>query len=76
MGAVIQNSQSQVDVEILTEPSDVNQMYEETLANLRTRKPVDKPTPRTSDSEREQQTKDYYANVRTNVSFHTLERIE
>ena len=68
LGAVVQNSQSQVDVEILTEPADVNQMYDETLANLRNRKPVDKPSTVTTESEKEQQVKDYYASVRTNVS--------
>ncbi|EJD02909.1 glycosyltransferase family 2 protein [Fomitiporia mediterranea MF3/22] len=67
LGAVVQNSQSQVDVEILTEPADVNQMYEETLRNLRTRKPVEKPNNVNIESEREQQARDYYANVRTNV---------
>lgn len=67
LGAVIQNSQSQVDVEILAEPSDVNAMYDETLNNLKTRKPVTKPNTVPSAAEKEQQAKDYYANVRTNV---------
>ncbi|KAL5485273.1 hypothetical protein ACEPAI_7915 [Sanghuangporus weigelae] len=67
LGAVVQNSQSQVDLEILTEPADINQMYDETLRNLRTRKPVEKPNTVTTESEKEQQVKDYYANVRTNV---------
>ena len=64
----MQNSQSQVDLEILTEPADINKMYEDTLKNLRTRKPVEKPNPVFTESEKEQQVKDYYANVRTNVS--------
>ncbi len=67
LGAVIQNSQSQVDVEILAEPSDVNEMYDETLYNLKTRKPVMKPNTIPSAVEKEQQAKDYYASVRTNV---------
>ncbi|KAH8119128.1 chitin synthase-domain-containing protein [Phellopilus nigrolimitatus] len=67
LGAVIQNSQSQVDVEIWSEPSDINQMYDETLSNLRTRKPILKPDKIQSETEKEQQAKDYYANVRTNV---------
>ena len=75
LGAVVQNSQSQVDVEILTEPADINQMYDETLANLRTRKPVEKPSNVNTESEKEQQVKDYYANVRTNVSSLTLRRM-
>ena len=68
LGSVIQNSQSQVDLEIMTEPSDVNQMYDTTLSNLRERKPLPKPTMGPSETEKEQQAKDYYANVRTNVS--------
>ena len=68
MGAVIQNSQSQVDLEIMTEPSDVNQMYDNTLSNLRERKPIPKPVVGITETEKEQQAKDYYANVRTNVS--------
>ena len=70
LGAVIQNSQSQVDVEILTEPSDVNQMYDETLSSLRNRMPQQaKAPPLPSETEKEQQAKDYYANVRTNVGL-------
>jgi len=67
LGAVVQNSQSQVDVEILTEPADVNDMYMETLNNLKTRKPIVKNNSAPSDVEKDQQAKDYYANVRTNV---------
>ena len=67
LGAVVQNSQSQVDVEILAEPADVNQMYDEVLANLRTRKAVPKATGPPSAAEKEQAAKDYYANVRSNV---------
>jgi len=68
LGAVIQNSQSQVDVEIVTEPADVNNIYEEALMNIRTKKPLNSPKTTTmSTAEQEQQAKDYYANVRTNV---------
>ncbi|KAG6840754.1 hypothetical protein C0991_004604 [Blastosporella zonata] len=70
LGAVIQDSHSQVDLEMLTEAADVNQIYEEALTNLKTRKPAvtkkaggGAPTI----AEREQAAKDYYANVRTNV---------
>jgi chitin synthase len=68
LGAIVQNKHSQVDVEVFTEPSDVNQMYTEALDNLRTRKEAKKPKTVLTDSEIEQQAKDYYANVRTNVS--------
>ncbi|KAF5380437.1 hypothetical protein D9615_004664 [Tricholomella constricta] len=69
LGAVIQDSHSQVDVEMLTEAADVNSIYEEALTNLRTRKPA---VPKGTGSaptiaEKEQAAKDYYANVRTNV---------
>ncbi|GLB37699.1 putative chitin synthase [Lyophyllum shimeji] len=69
LGAVIQDSHSQVDVEMLTEAADVNSIYEEALTNLRTRKPA---VPKgaggpPSIAEKEQAAKDYYANVRTNV---------
>ncbi|KAG5639102.1 hypothetical protein H0H81_006691 [Sphagnurus paluster] len=69
LGAVIQDSHSQVDVEMLTEAADVNNLYEEALTNLRTRKPA---VPKGSGApptiaEKEQTAKDYYANVRTNV---------
>lgn len=68
LGAVIQNGFSQVDVEILAEPADIDQMYIETLANLRTRKPAPKKSTILTEGEKEQQAKAYYANVRSNVS--------
>lgn len=43
-------------------------MYMEALDNLRTRKVIKKAQTTPTDSEMEQQAKDYYANVRTNVS--------
>ncbi|KZT10722.1 glycosyltransferase family 2 protein [Laetiporus sulphureus 93-53] len=67
LGAVIQNSDSQVDVEVLTDDADVNGMYEEALQNLKFKKPVPKNTTPPSVAEQEQAAKDYYANVRTNV---------
>ncbi|KAG6813294.1 hypothetical protein H0H92_012449 [Tricholoma furcatifolium] len=70
LGAVIQNSNSQVDLEVLTEPADVNGIYEEALDNLKTRKPAVAKKPGggvPSIAEKEQAAKDYYANVRTNV---------
>ena len=41
LGAVVQDSHSQVDVEMLTEVADVNSIYEDSLANLRDRVPID-----------------------------------
>lgn len=67
LGAVIQNSNSQVDVEVLTDVADVNGIYEESLLNLKHKKPVIKNNAGPSDAEKEQAAKDYYANVRTNV---------
>ena len=69
LGAVIQDSHSQVDVEMLTEAADVNSIYEESLSNLRDRVPIDNPRGKglPSIAEKEQAAKDYYANVRTNV---------
>jgi chitin synthase len=69
LGAVIQDSHSQVDVEILTEAADVNGIYEEALENLKHRKPAPRRTTVIQGLlEKEQVAKDYYANVRTNVS--------
>ena len=69
LGAVIQDSHSHVDVEMLTEAADVNSIYEESLSNLRDRVPIDNPKGKglPSVAEREQAAKDYYANVRTNL---------
>lgn len=68
LGAVVQDSHAEVDVEMFTEAADVNSLYEEALFNLKNRKPA--PTKGNgilSNSEKEQNAKDYYANVRTNV---------
>jgi len=42
-------------------------MYEDSIDNLKNRKPVEKRTRRNL-AEKEQAAKDYYASVRTNVS--------
>ena len=61
-----QNPLNQVDVEVLADGADANEMYEESLANLRDRKPLpDEPGAHAFD--REQAARDYYASVRTNV---------
>jgi len=53
---------------MFTEASDVNSLYEEALFNLKNRKPLPtKGNGLLSNSERELNAKDYYANVRTNV---------
>jgi chitin synthase len=65
---VVQDFRAQVEVEVLDDMEDINDMYNESLENLKTRKPVYKPKPKTTDADREQVAKDYYASVRTNVS--------
>jgi chitin synthase len=72
LGAVIQDSHSQVDVEILADAADVNRLYEDSLENLKNRKPVDRKITKPTVVEMEQNAKDYYASVRTNVSFHYI----
>ena len=62
----MQNSNSQVDLEVPTDATDVNMIYEEALDNLRNRRPLPKPAG-LSNVENEQLARDYYANVRTNV---------
>jgi chitin synthase len=69
LGAVIQDSHSQVDVEMLADAADVNRLYEDSLENLKNRKPVDRKKTRPTVVEMEQNAKDYYASVRTNVCF-------
>ncbi|KDQ55846.1 glycosyltransferase family 2 protein [Jaapia argillacea MUCL 33604] len=71
LGVVVQDKHSQVDVEVLAEPADVNELYVEALQNLKNRK-VDvvekgKGAENLSVAEQEQVAKDYYASVRTNV---------
>ncbi|CAL1706544.1 unnamed protein product [Somion occarium] len=67
LGAVVQNSNSQVDVEVLADIADVNGMYEESLLNLKDRKPVIRSSNHQSAAEKEQAARNYYAGVRTNV---------
>jgi chitin synthase len=43
-------------------------MYEDSIVNLKTRKPVEKRATRNF-AEKERAAKDYYASVRTNVSW-------
>ncbi|TRM69546.1 glycosyltransferase family 2 protein [Schizophyllum amplum] len=67
LGAVVQNNQLEVDVEV-EEGSRFETFYEDALANLKYRKPTAPKTPPTpSVAEQEQMAKDYYANIRTNV---------
>ncbi|KAI0312347.1 glycosyltransferase family 2 protein [Amylostereum chailletii] len=68
LGAVIQDSHSQVDVEMLAEAADANALYEEAIQNLKHRTPVIRGGGGLSNAEKEQAAKDYYAGVRTNVS--------
>lgn len=56
-----------MDVEVLADIADVNALYEESLTNLKDRKPVVKNPSGHSPAEREQAVRDYYASVRTNV---------
>jgi chitin synthase len=58
---------------MLTEAADVNSLYEEALDNLKNRKPAAKKSKApVSLAEKEQNAKEYYANVRTNVRFFLL----
>ena len=68
LGAVIQDSQSRVDVEMITEEADANALYDEATTNLKYRAPVIRPDAgRVHSAEKEQAAKEYYASVRTNV---------
>ncbi len=68
LGAVIQDSQSRVDVEMITEEADANALYDEATNNLKYRAPVIRADDnRVLPMDKEQAAKDYYANVRTNV---------
>ena len=65
LGAAIQDSHSQVDIEVLV---DANKMYEDSTINLKTRKAVERRVRRNT-AEKEQAAKDCYASARTNVCF-------
>jgi len=68
LGVVIQDSQSRVDVEMITEEADANALYDEATNNLKYRAPVIRADAnRVHPMDKEQAAKDYYANVRTNV---------
>ena len=68
LGVVIQDSQSRVDVEMITEEADANALYDEATNNLKYRTPVMHANDgRVLAMEREQAAKEYYASVRTNV---------
>lgn len=68
LGAVIQDSQSRVDVEMITEEADANALYDEATTNLKYRAPVIRPdASRVHNAEKEQAAREYYASVRTNV---------
>lgn len=52
-------------------PEEKNDMYDEAIHNLKNRIPIPKPPARApTDAEREQEAKEYYASVRTHVSWH------
>ena len=70
LGAVIQDSHSRVDVEMITEEADANALYDEATSNLKYRAPVIRPdSGRVQTAEKEQAAKEYYASVRTNARF-------
>lgn len=59
-----------MNLEVLADVADADEMYEESLTNIRNRKPlVKKPKtpPKLSSAEQEAAARDYYASVRTNV---------
>ena len=64
LGAATQDSHSQVDIEVLV---DANKMYEDSIVNLKTRKPVERRARR--NTAEEQAANDYYASVKTNVGL-------
>ena len=70
LGAIIQDAQSRVDVEMITEEADANALYDEATNNLKYRTPVIRAEDnRVLTVEKEQAAKDYYASVRTNVIY-------
>lgn len=76
LGVVIQDSQSRVDVEMITEEADANALYDEATNNLKYRTPVMRADGgRVLAAEREQAAREYYASVRTNVRASFLLRI-
>ena len=65
LGAVVQNSQSQVDIEVIT--ASVDAAYTTALENIKNNTPVRRPLKEKTEAEKQAIAKDYYANVRTNV---------
>ncbi|THU99972.1 chitin synthase [Dendrothele bispora CBS 962.96] len=65
LAAVTANTQNQADIEIFSSEADRDEFYLEAVGNLKYKKEV--PKPAVSESQKEQNVKDYYANVRTNV---------
>ena len=65
LGAAIQNSHSQVDIEVL---ADASKMHEDSIVSLKARKPVEMRARRNT-AEKEQAANYYYASMRTNVSL-------
>lgn len=66
LGNVVQDIHSLIDLEIA--PEAPNDCYVEALESLRTRKPLPRTPGGLSEAERDQIRRDYYANLRTNVS--------
>ena len=67
LGTVHRTSNSQVDIEVSTDTADIDAIYDESLMNIKYKKPIVKANNGLSIAEKEQAAKDYYANVRTNV---------
>ncbi|KIO22851.1 glycosyltransferase family 2 protein [Tulasnella calospora MUT 4182] len=69
LGTIKEADPGMVELEIVAEPGDVNTAYLEALNNIKTRRPLPGADSNRakSQAEKEQATKDYYANVRTNV---------
>lgn len=64
-----QRRKNVVEVELPTETQDLDSQYMESLENLKTRRPLDRP-PIDVHAASVQEAKDYYANIRTNVRFY------
>ncbi|CAE6435399.1 unnamed protein product [Rhizoctonia solani] len=56
-----------VEVELAEAPADRNSAYMDALHRLKIRKPLPTPKAASTDAQKEQAAKDYYASVRTNV---------
>ena len=68
LGAVIQDSHSRMDVEMIKEEADANAPYDEATSNLKYQAPIIWPdSVRVETAEKEQATKEYYTSMRTNA---------